>query len=227
MERTTNSADARRAADYLSRYCDENGTDVCKGCFAREDSGFCILCESSPNNWELPSIWSAQDIALAKAMMPFAKTIVWPIEAKPNPNHRYFKGEGQRTIPLPTGSFNNLRPGEIINLADIVGGTDDAVLEMIGTAALLEQLAEESAELAQAALKMARKIRNENPTPKSRADCIANLQEEIADVELCISILPAALYDPAEVGRTMAAKHRRWNGRLHDEKLWEVDSHED
>lgn len=27
MERTTNSADARRAADYLSRYCDE-----CIGC---------------------------------------------------------------------------------------------------------------------------------------------------------------------------------------------------
>ena len=46
----------------------------------------------------------------------------------------------------------------------------DDVLEMIGTAALLEQLAEESAELAQAALKMARKMRNENPTPKSRAD---------------------------------------------------------
>lgn len=82
----------------------------------------------------------------------------------------------------------------------------DDVLEMIGTAALLEQLAEESAELAQAALKMARKIRNENPTPKSRADCVANLQEEIADVELCISILPAALNDPAEVGRTMSAK---------------------
>ena len=73
----------------------------------------------------------------------------------------------------------------------------DDILEMIGTAALLEQLAEESAELAQAALKMARKLRGENPTPKSRADCIANLQEEIADVELCISILPAALHDPA------------------------------
>lgn len=39
----------------------------------------------------------------------------------------------------------------------------DDVLDMIGTAALLEQLAEESAELAQAALKMARKLRNENP----------------------------------------------------------------
>lgn len=46
-------------------------------------------------------------------------------------------------------------------------------------------------------------------------------------MELCISILPAALNDPAEVGRTMTAKHRRWNERLHDEKLWEVDSHED
>jgi NTP pyrophosphatase (non-canonical NTP hydrolase) len=103
----------------------------------------------------------------------------------------------------------------------------DDILEMIGTAALLEQLAEESAELAQAAIKTARKIRNENPTPKSRADCVANLQEEIADVELCISILPAALHDPAEVGKTMAAKHRRWNGRLHDEKLWEVSNHED
>lgn len=90
----------------------------------------------------------------------------------------------------------------------------DDVLEMIGTAALLEQLAEESAELAQAALKMARKIRNENPTPKSH-------------VELYISVLPAALHDPAEVGRTMAAKHRRWNERLHDEKLWEVSNHED
>lgn len=74
---------------------------------------------------------------------------------------------------------------------------------------------------------MARKIRNENPTPKSHTDCVANLQEEIADVELCISILPAALNDPAEVGRTMTAKHRRWNERLHDEKLWEVSSHED
>ena len=66
----------------------------------------------------------------------------------------------------------------------------DDVLEMIGTAALLEQLAEEWAELAQAALKMARKIRNENPTPKSRADCVANLQEEIADVELCVVLPP-------------------------------------
>ena len=60
------------------------------------------------------------------AMMPFAKTIVWPIERNPNPNHRYFKGDGQRTIPLPTCAFRNLRPGEIVSLADIVGGKADA-----------------------------------------------------------------------------------------------------
>lgn len=127
MERTTNAADARRAADYLSRYC--NDRYGCAGCiFDIGDNGQSCRINTgcAPIRWELPSIWTAQDIALAKAMMPFAKTIVWPIEAKPNPNHRYFKGEGQRTIPLPTGAFNNLRPGEIINLADIVGGTDDA-----------------------------------------------------------------------------------------------------
>ena len=69
--------------------------------------------------------------------------------------------------------------------------------------------------------------RTTNSADARRADCVANLQEEIADVELCISIFPAALNDPAEVGRTMSAKHRRWNERLHDEKLWEVSSHED
>lgn len=127
MERTTNSHDARRAADYLSKYC----TD-CVGCteciFDIGDEGQSCRINSgcAPVGWNLPSIWTAQDIALAKAMMPFAKTIVWPIERNPNPNHRYFKGDGQRTIPLPTCAFRNLRPGEIVSLADIVGGKADA-----------------------------------------------------------------------------------------------------
>ena len=56
MEQTTNSADARRAAEYLSKHCSEIGANTCKGCFARDDNGFCTFCESSPNNWELPSI---------------------------------------------------------------------------------------------------------------------------------------------------------------------------
>ena len=39
------------------------------------------------------------------------------------------------------------------------------ILEHVGEAAVLEQTAEECAELAHACLKMARKLRGENPTP--------------------------------------------------------------
>lgn len=42
------------------------------------------------------------------------------------------------------------------------------IIEEIGEAAMLEQLAEECTELAKAALKMARIIRKENPTPVTR-----------------------------------------------------------
>ena len=41
------------------------------------------------------------------------------------------------------------------------------IIEEIGEAAMLEQLAEECTELAKAALKMARIIRKENPSPIS------------------------------------------------------------
>ena len=59
----------------------------------------------------------------------------------------------------------------------------------IGTPAVLEQLAEESADLAQAALKFARKLRDENPTPKSEEECLQDLLEELADVKLCMEVL--------------------------------------
>lgn len=41
------------------------------------------------------------------------------------------------------------------------------IIETIGEPALLEQLAEECSKLSQAALKLARKLRGENPTPKN------------------------------------------------------------
>lgn len=127
MEVTTTSVLARRAAEYLSKYCTE--CVGCTGCiFDNGNEGQSCIINSgcSPVSWELPSIWTAQDIALAKAMMPYAKIIFWPIESNPNPNHRYFKGDGQRTIPLPTEAFKALSPGEAVLLADIVGGADDA-----------------------------------------------------------------------------------------------------
>lgn len=48
--------------------------------------------------------------------------------------------------------------------------------------ALYEQLAEEAAELSQAANKMARVLRGENPTPKSETEAKNNLIEEYTDV---------------------------------------------
>jgi NTP pyrophosphatase (non-canonical NTP hydrolase) len=59
------------------------------------------------------------------------------------------------------------------------------MIEQIGLPAMLEQLAEESTELAQACLKKARKLRGENPTPKSMAECDRNLIEEFSDVIQC------------------------------------------
>lgn len=51
------------------------------------------------------------------------------------------------------------------------------VIEAIGLPAVLEQCAEELAELTQASLKMARKLRGENPTPVTHAQAAAHLHE--------------------------------------------------
>lgn len=58
------------------------------------------------------------------------------------------------------------------------------IREIIPEAALYEQLAEECSELAQACLKKARKLRDENYTPKTMEEIDANLEEEYTDVTL-------------------------------------------
>lgn len=60
------------------------------------------------------------------------------------------------------------------------------LVESIGEPAALEQLAEECLELAHACLKLARVERKENPTPKTREECEADVIEEWADVILCM-----------------------------------------
>lgn len=68
------------------------------------------------------------------------------------------------------------------------------MIEKIGKAAMLEQLAEEAAELSQAALKLARVLRGENPTSVTRKEERKHLIEEYTDVvwqcamELMISV---------------------------------------
>jgi len=62
------------------------------------------------------------------------------------------------------------------------------IRSQISTPALLEQLAEECSELSHAALKKARKLRNENYTPASESDIEANLVEEYTDVYLLAKV---------------------------------------
>lgn len=57
--------------------------------------------------------------------------------------------------------------------------------QRIGFPALVEQLAEEASELAQAALKVARIARKENPTPISIEEGARQLEEEYTDVIQC------------------------------------------
>lgn len=63
------------------------------------------------------------------------------------------------------------------------------VKDYLTQAELLCQLAEESAKLAQAALKERRTLTSDNPTPVSYADARNNLIEEVADVFVCLSEL--------------------------------------
>lgn len=81
------------------------------------------------------------------------------------------------------------------------------VIEAIGLPAVLEQCAEELAELTQASLKMARKLRGENPTPVTHAQ----------DVRLCLKVLDVAMggYNTTAVE---AEKLRRWLERITQEQ---------
>lgn len=90
------------------------------------------------------------------------------------------------------------------------------VSDVLNHAAILEQCAEECAELAQACLKLARKLRGENPTPKSKEELIADLTEELADVTVCTNIMVEAgiLDDSEDIFDLIESKHIRWEERL-------------
>ena len=89
------------------------------------------------------------------------------------------------------------------------------IREMLDKTEILAQLAEEAAELAQAALKLRRAIDGKNPTPKSISECESALDEEIADVELCLCLLGFASDDHIDTqALIMRRKEERWLSRL-------------
>lgn len=76
-------------------------------------------------------------------------------------------------------------------------------------AAMFEQLAEECVELAKCALKQARIMRNENPTPLDLVDVVKATDEEVTDVFVCFEVMGLR---PNE--QLMGAKIARWGSRV-------------
>ena len=78
-------------------------------------------------------------------------------------------------------------------------------------AALYEQLAEECAELGHAALKYARVLRKENPTPVTGAEALRRIVEEYSDLALVARMLGIVADD-----EIMCDKARRWAERIRE-----------
>lgn len=98
------------------------------------------------------------------------------------------------------------------------------IVNKIGLPAALEQSAEECIELAHVCLKLARKLRGENPTPRTEESLRKDLQEEMADVHLCTDLVKRHIWPHKEPGKRpeidrviahiVMAKHDRWIKRI-------------
>lgn len=93
------------------------------------------------------------------------------------------------------------------------------VCDYLTPSEILAQLGEECAEGAQAALKLRRAYDGTNPTPKNVEDCLNNLQEEFADMMLCLRVFCEAENISFDdfldgMGETMVQKSDRWVQRL-------------
>lgn len=96
--------------------------------------------------------------------------------------------------------------------------TDGTIINTIGEPALLEQTAEEAIELAHACLKLARKLRAENPTPIKACDLYEAIMSEWADVDVCITELTRLLWwDDSFVSAVEDFKTNRWEARLNED----------
>lgn len=89
--------------------------------------------------------------------------------------------------------------------------TNQKIRDIIGRPAAVEQMAEEATELAQAALKYARTLRKENPTPVTMEEAWERVKEEFADLLVCADVVGLQ----PDV-KTMYEKRTRWVDRLNE-----------
>lgn len=90
---------------------------------------------------------------------------------------------------------------------------DEKIKQRLPQDELLAQLAEECAELSQAALKLRRALTGINPTPVTAEEARANLIEEIADVYNVSGFL-LETEDFLEIYDIVQQKRERWLKRL-------------
>ena len=101
-------------------------------------------------------------------------------------------------------------------LADYDKGVNNMeMLKRIGKPAMLEAMGEESAELAQAALKYARVLRGENPTPVTEEEALKNLIEEYTDVVTCARELSLNV-DESIIDKKQKRFLERWHAENKD-----------
>lgn len=91
--------------------------------------------------------------------------------------------------------------------------TEIKIKEYLGESEMLCQLAEEAAELSQAALKLRRALGCNNPTPVTVEEARANLIEEIADVYNVSGFL-LETEDFLKIYDIVQRKKERWLKRL-------------
>lgn len=84
------------------------------------------------------------------------------------------------------------------------------MIKEIGEPAMLEMLAEELVECAHEAMKLARVLRHENPTPKTEKEVMASLREEWSDVVQCSKELNLDV-DWNQIEMKKGRFEERWN----------------
>ena len=91
------------------------------------------------------------------------------------------------------------------------------IASKLGARERLEVLAEEAAELSQAALKMIRAYKMGgavNPTPVTPNEALENLFEEISDVELAVEALGLYYMNRRRISEIKEEKRKLWYERL-------------
>lgn len=92
------------------------------------------------------------------------------------------------------------------------------LIEKIGTPAMLEQTAEECAELTQACLKLARYLRGENKVYKTETELRAAISEETADVYICLNeLVDGEVITPSAVDSDIVYKCERMVKRMKED----------